>query len=312
MRTEAATDYDTARQLEQYGAAYPDERGEVLLEAAEHHHRAGATSRALDLLNTVIADGGVDAEYAHASLAEIHFEQGADDDARAQLTAYQQAGPTDAGPAGLAAELLEERGDYESAQHWYDVAIGLLSDGERAALGGVGDLSFNATLLWGRQRCRQQLGLPEDDTDRLANAEERNRLAFVDEMESASQLAWNRPVQVLIWQHDQRLQAAQRWPAVFTADVIGHHTDVEARLREATRSSPISTVTLVPGDVDDFAAYLERTGGDPADEQTRLAYSSEVYDQGGQLPWPPGRNKPCWCGSNRKYKKCCGAPQRTT
>ena len=21
----------------------------------------------------------------------------------------------------------------------------------------------------------------------------------------------------------------------------------------------------------------------------------------------PGRNDPCWCGSGRKYKKCCGA-----
>ena len=21
-----------------------------------------------------------------------------------------------------------------------------------------------------------------------------------------------------------------------------------------------------------------------------------------------GRNDPCWCGSGKKYKKCCGAP----
>jgi uncharacterized protein YecA (UPF0149 family) len=24
--------------------------------------------------------------------------------------------------------------------------------------------------------------------------------------------------------------------------------------------------------------------------------------------WPPPRNKPCWCGSGTKYKKCCGGP----
>ena len=23
--------------------------------------------------------------------------------------------------------------------------------------------------------------------------------------------------------------------------------------------------------------------------------------------WLPGRNQPCWCGSERKYKGCCGA-----
>ncbi|WP_371581244.1 SEC-C metal-binding domain-containing protein [Streptomyces sp. NBC_01314] len=22
--------------------------------------------------------------------------------------------------------------------------------------------------------------------------------------------------------------------------------------------------------------------------------------------WPPPRNGPCWCGSEREYKKCCG------
>jgi hypothetical protein len=26
------------------------------------------------------------------------------------------------------------------------------------------------------------------------------------------------------------------------------------------------------------------------------------------VPWPPERNAACWCGSGRKYKKCCGAP----
>ena len=31
-------------------------------------------------------------------------------------------------------------------------------------------------------------------------------------------------------------------------------------------------------------------------------------DNPAPIPWPPGRNEPCWCGSGRKYKKCCGAP----
>ncbi|MFE3459325.1 SEC-C metal-binding domain-containing protein [Nocardiopsis aegyptia] len=26
------------------------------------------------------------------------------------------------------------------------------------------------------------------------------------------------------------------------------------------------------------------------------------------VPWPPQRNETCWCGSARKYKKCCGSP----
>jgi len=30
-------------------------------------------------------------------------------------------------------------------------------------------------------------------------------------------------------------------------------------------------------------------------------------DRSRVIAWPPGRNDPCWCGSRRKYKKCCGA-----
>ena len=67
------------------------------------------------------------------------------------------------------------------------------------------------------------------------------------------------------------------------------------------------TVTHIPGTVVGFADYLERTSGDPAQEEVRLAYAAEVHAQGRTLVWPPGRNQPCWCGSGRKYKRCCAA-----
>ena len=36
--------------------------------------------------------------------------------------------------------------------------------------------------------------------------------------------------------------------------------------------------------------------------------SRKVLDEDpGVIAWPPGRNQPCWCGSGRKYKKCCAA-----
>jgi uncharacterized protein YecA (UPF0149 family) len=36
-----------------------------------------------------------------------------------------------------------------------------------------------------------------------------------------------------------------------------------------------------------------------------LVEELEARDDG--EAWPPGRNDECWCGSGRKYKKCCGA-----
>ena len=35
--------------------------------------------------------------------------------------------------------------------------------------------------------------------------------------------------------------------------------------------------------------------------------STAVSEAGAGRAWPPGRNEPCWCGSERKYKRCCGA-----
>jgi uncharacterized protein YecA (UPF0149 family) len=45
-------------------------------------------------------------------------------------------------------------------------------------------------------------------------------------------------------------------------------------------------------------------------EQARAGYaaSMNINNPGELIAWPPGRNQPCWCGSGRKYKKCCTAP----
>jgi uncharacterized protein YecA (UPF0149 family) len=46
-------------------------------------------------------------------------------------------------------------------------------------------------------------------------------------------------------------------------------------------------------------AYVtKRTGGTKA--------NLDVLRTGNAVVWPPGHNEPCWCGSQRKYKKCCG------
>jgi hypothetical protein len=41
-------------------------------------------------------------------------------------------------------------------------------------------------------------------------------------------------------------------------------------------------------------------------EDARLRHDD--MPDGRLIGWPPPRNKPCWCGSGLKYKKCCGGP----
>lgn len=62
---------------------------------------------------------------------------------------------------------------------------------------------------------------------------------------------------------------------------------------------------ISPLPVDELIAYCEARDLDP--EESRAAFAAEQSRIGRAVPWPPSRNQPCWCGSHRKYKKCCGA-----
>jgi uncharacterized protein YecA (UPF0149 family) len=45
---------------------------------------------------------------------------------------------------------------------------------------------------------------------------------------------------------------------------------------------------------------------DPSQLRDRNA-ADVARDPSRTIAWPPGRNDPCWSGSGRKYKRCCGA-----
>ncbi len=298
-----------AQHLESGSDQWAEDRGEILLEAAHQWRLAGDEERADALVQKVVGIGGDDAAFARFTLAEACFDRGADDEARAHLATIQRVGLDGPGPAELVAELLEERGEYGPALDWADLALGLLAEDERSQLDRPGPPTLLAGMLRTRQRCRRALELPADDLDHAADVQEQNRLDFVDAL-SGRHDANGDHFRVLIWQRDQQRAVGARWPDVFTPDMLAPHAEIEARLRTTAENNPASPVTLVIADVDEFADYVDRTGSDPADEQTRLAYLTEAYGRGRTMSWPPQRNNPCWCGTGRKYKKCCGDPRQ--
>ncbi|MGI9000664.1 MAG: SEC-C metal-binding domain-containing protein [Pseudonocardia sp.] len=306
--TTSSTDQTRALDLEADAARYPDERGEILLEAAAAWERAGELDRARSVLTEVLALGGEDAGFARHGLAEICFDEGADADAWAQLRALEQAGPVAAGPAVLVAEMLERRGDYEAALGWFERALGPDTAALAAAVEQREAPSMSDMPLYGRQRCRAKLGLPADDLDRVADLAEQRRRDFFDLLDRAARsqpAATSGPTRVsmLVWHRDELSRAAWRWPAVFTKD---NHAVLERELRRLAADHNLATVPLILGTADGLGEYLDRTGADVTEESTRLAYAEQVRARGGTITWPPGRNEPCWCGSARKYKKCCG------
>ncbi|WP_425412539.1 SEC-C metal-binding domain-containing protein [Micromonospora mirobrigensis] len=299
---------DEAAALEAEVEQYPDERGEILLEAADAWRRAGRFDRAADLLTGLIADGGGDGCYAMVQLAEVRFEQGDVDEAYVVLDGLAHDAAMDDGHCTLVAELLAERGDLHGALRWYDRAVACLSAEELQALGGAdGWMQMSSVMIRGRREVRRELGLAPDVTDELAPAAppQRQRLVDADGVRDAvASGRVPRQVRTLIFQRQERAEARRRWPQEHDMTDDEHYQAAERRWRELANGG-VPAIRVVPATVADLCEFADRTGESPLDPALKVRYS-ETLPEEHTIAWPPPRNSPCWCGSTAKYKKCCG------
>jgi SEC-C motif len=83
---------------------------------------------------------------------------------------------------------------------------------------------------------------------------------------------------------------------------------MEQRLRHLASNLGFNPL-VAPLTVEGLEADAHARGDDPGSAEARSAYGAELVSTGHTILWPPGRNDPCWCGSGRKYKRCCGAPR---
>jgi uncharacterized protein YecA (UPF0149 family) len=119
---------------------------------------------------------------------------------------------------------------------------------------------------------------------------------------------------------DEYPHLEQRWPDIADGPaardddggVVDHATycrRMEGRLREA-REAGMTAMRIAPLRWAEYVAWREANrdeDGDPA--QLRARYAADLCrDPTRVIGWPPARNERCWCGSGRKYKKCCAAP----
>lgn len=296
---------ELATELEAELVVYPDQRGEILLEAAHQWRLAGDDDRAIALLSQAIDAGGEDGTLGRVSMADLLFDRGRADEARAQLDAVRRDRVASPAPYHMAAELLEEHGDVEQALIWFNIAVSRLTARELADHGAdLGALSYANRILVGRQRVRRALGLPADELDdSVESAAER-----ADEVFRAA-TAPRRPQQarILFWPRDQLSLARTNWPQLVQAEADTFYVEREQVNRELIDSG-IARVTMVPLTVEKLIDYTARTGADPTDSDTRVACIDEIVAEGKAITWPPARNARCWCGSAAKYKKCCGRP----
>ena len=107
-------------------------------------------------------------------------------------------------------------------------------------------------------------------------------------------------------------EALARWPELATEGAAKGGKDHSAYNRALQRTlqdyadAGAPRLFIAPIRIPAFLAWCREHDRDPAD--ARAGYSAALARRGDPslIGWPPGRNQPCWCGSGRKYKQCCG------
>lgn len=270
--------------------------------AAEITQQNGDLEGAIDLAERAVAahrqyrEG--DTDFASAFLGELLLQSGRTDEGigvlaglRPSMTADPMAGP-------MVAEALEASGQAELAVQWLGEEI------DAAVEAGVSmgeddpgrDVSTEVVyeLVRARHRIRGELGLEHDKYDELAHEMEETLADLAD------------PGPLPFWPQAEFEQLLTRWPDV--AEEWGstweeHRQSLEHEL-QAWDETGLSGLEILVGSVDELVTYAAAEGKDAADVEVQYAYFEDLPD-GREVPWPPARNGPCWCGSGAKYKKCC-------
>jgi tetratricopeptide (TPR) repeat protein len=214
----------------------------------------------------------------------------------------------DAGDLELAVRAQRRALEYERPDDpWLLSALGAARRGSGDDLGALSaldealelakagsDSALTRRLRAERLECREDQNLLPDEDDRLAACADPD---FPDA--DAYAVAW--------YPRDQIAAALERWPSLAAdlEDPDAYCRIIEARLREV-RSATGRVPSVAPLEVDAVAQFASEQGLDPDSGSARSRFAAVLGSRGEAVPWPPGRNEPCWCGSRRKYKRCCG------
>jgi len=179
-----------------------------------------------------------------------------------------------------------DSGDGQGALEAYEEALDLAKRME--------DGAWIDQLRGERQYCRYEHGLPPDEDDRLAG---RANPSYPNATHYS--VAW--------FPRDEIEAALTRWPSLDDDlnDPDAYCRTIEARLQDV-RSETGRQPSVAPLRVERLVEFAELNGIDPDSGAARSRLAAELGRWGESIPWPPRRNEPCWCGSGRKYKRCCG------
>jgi hypothetical protein len=300
-------------------AAHPDDTFEVLMDSAAELRRAGRAAQARRLLETVREHPPTpeDGQYASVELADL-LRESSDPQERTEAERITSElllpGRLGQGPADLLGEYMRELERWDEALLCFNIAARQLLAEPPEELADEDDLFLSP--LVNRLLARMKLGLPHDDHDEVAlvvaQRQAEGALGLPYEEGRPEQGGPAREVEAL---YSRAAFDGALDRGLLSGETAEHGADAyyraaERSLRGRDREHPGARRSVVLHGVEEVAGFAERSGLDPADDDTVLTWADlELTADDPRLrSWPPGRNEPCWCDSGRKYKKCCGSP----
>lgn len=103
-------------------------------------------------------------------------------------------------------------------------------------------------------------------------------------------------------------RALELWPSFAEDYENGPYSAYCARLELLLRkvtAQGVARLALAPITIDEYLMWCAEGDRDPEQSDNRAAFATGLVERDATHPWPPERNHACWCGSQRKYKKCC-------
>ncbi len=298
------------------------ERTDDLVEAADYWRTAHEPERErAALLAAIDADTGESLFDPRATYAEMLMRLGERAEADRLLNELMGDLNSREHTYIAASGAYQHAGDTATALRWLHIGITrLIPD----ATDPETELAVNddgVELLRIRREIRTDLGQPPDELDHALDriseaafgpagpfAEAACEPGFVEKFVDA--MADRHDVVVLHWPAEDLAELRRRAPALPLApDHDAHLLELQREMLLADRDG--KRATLVTGSADGYAAFCAEAELSTGDADSAEQYRTDLLLRGEWRSWPPERNAPCWCGAERKYKKCCGAPGRT-
>lgn len=288
-------------------------------ELAEAYDRMGRVADALRHADVLVQRGYRSDPDPRCRRAEILTRHGRLQEAAAIWNEVARDTPDDVWLYNNAGLEYGAIGEHELALGWLTKGLELAvrtGDAERL-VGQLRDLRADSLAALGRQPDRLQTADPRP----AARTRTRTpRPSLADPPAQVTRGRGDQPPVAWAWlPADEYPHLEQHWPDIAgapivrdeTGGLVGHATycrRMEGRLR-ARSEAGMAAIRIIPVRWPEYTTWRKqnREEGDPADLRARYA-ADLCADSSRVVPWPPGRNEPCWCGSGRKYKKCCGVP----